>query len=180
MKVILPKGCVPIGSEGPLFFLAGPVMGGGDWQSECCLLIGKRCPQCYVAIPNYYPPEHKMMQFVVKGEMCVFGRQLIWERNYLDLAAKQGCLLFWLPCESLIAPRSDGDPYATDTRREIGEWLGHLMHDCSLRVVIGMEANFPRAENIRECFKLGLGRKFPFYSTLEDVVRAAVEMAGRA
>ena len=175
MKVVLPNSCIPIEHDDPLFFLAGPVGGGGDWQVDCCALIKSMCPQCYVAIPNRYPLEHPLMADVVTAGNISFGRQLIWERYYLDMAAKRGCLLFWCPCESKEFPRSDGEPYATDTRGEIGEWRGHLMHDQSLRVVIGADPMFPGVERIRANFEQGLRLDFPFHTTLEDVVRAAVQ-----
>ncbi len=176
MKIVLPNTLCEIDLKcGPFFFLAGPVRGGDDWQKKCCLEISKHIFQDFsVAIPCRYEDTHPLKSFRQFGTEDGFDRQLTWERYYLDMAAKKGCIIFWLPCESTVNPRLGPDPYAMDTRGELGEWRGRLMHDPSLRIVIGADSSFPGLSQIKRNFNLALGSDFPIYSTLEKTVLAAV------
>ena len=133
MKIILPKELVEIFDYKtvPIFFLAGPVLGGGDWQQEMCLEIKRQLGErdFIAAVPCRYGQTHFLRNFKVSGKTGVFEHQLDWERLYLHLASRYGCIVFWLPEESKMNPRSDGLPYAMDTRGELGEWRGQLMHN---------------------------------------------------
>ncbi len=131
MKIILPKTFVQPTPATPLFFLAGPVRGGDDWQFKCCKEIDRQIggKDFYAVIPYYHktlPANHPSFEFKVNGDENHFERQLNWERYYLDVASKSGSVIFWLPAESKTDPRPGGG-YATDTRGEIGEWRGRLM-----------------------------------------------------
>jgi len=111
----------------------------------------------------------------MSGREDYFDRQLTWERYYLDLAATTGCLIFWLPSESQVNPRIGSDPYAMDTRGELGEWRGQLMHNPSLRVVVGADRGFPGLSQIQRNFSLATKSVFPIYETLAETVAAAVK-----
>jgi hypothetical protein len=175
MRIILPKTYHSVDlTYGPLFFLAGPVRGGGDWQAECCAEISKHFTNFYAVLPCPYEMSHPLQAFKVAGKQNFFDRQLPWERYYLGLAATHGCLLFWLPAESKINPRLDG-PYAQDTYGELGEWRGRLMYEPTLRIVIGAEPNFPGLSQIQRNFNQATGTDFPIYNTLEKTVAMAVE-----
>jgi hypothetical protein len=164
MKILLPKTLYTIDpSYGPLFFLAGPIRGGGDWQATAVEEIGKCLSKFYAVLPCRYEDTHPLMQMRLSGDEGYFARQLTWERHYLSLAAVLGCIIFWLPCEGREHPRIGGEPYAMDTRGELGEWRGALMHGPSLRVVVGAERNFPGLSQIERNFNLALEREFPIY-----------------
>ncbi len=160
---------------GPLFFLAGPIRGGDDWQATCCEELREHLSSFYAAVPCRYQDTHHLARFFADSEEYYFDRQLTWERHYLDAAAAAGCVIFWLPCESKEWPRTGKDPYAMDTRGELGEWRGRLMHDPALRVVIGAEPGFPGLSQIQRNFNLATKSDFPVYSTLEETVAAAVK-----
>lgn len=175
MKIVLPKKmCELDPAYGPLFFLAGPVRGGDDWQNKCCGEIQKHLSSFYAALPCRYQENHPLIPFLMDGEEDYFERQLTWERHYLEIAATTGCLIFWLPSESKVNPRVGGDPYAMDTRGELGEWRGRLMHNPSLRVVIGAENDFPGLSQIQRNFSFGTKSYFPIYGTLTETVAAAI------
>ena len=188
MIIILPNDRVDISWPSfSLFFLAGPVLGGGDWQYKMCqhLETETRRPQgrvyggLYVAIPCRYPLSHPLRQMQCEGtpKGAPFSQQLDWERYYLDYApcTRNGRIIFWLACESKTEPRNDGNPYARDTYGELGEWRGRMMSDTSLksRVFIGAEEGFPGLDQIRRNFKAALGVDFRIYSTMQEVARAA-------
>ncbi len=175
MRIILPKTLVEIDPNyGPLFFLAGPVRGGDDWQTKCCDEIWKHLDTFYAALPCRYQEDHPTTPFRIAGKEGCFDRQLPWERHYLELAATSGCVIFWLPSESKVNPREGTDPYAMDTRGELGEWRGRMMFDSKLRVVIGAENDFPGLSQIQRNFNQALMMDFPIYPTLAETVAAAL------
>lgn len=175
MKIALPKTLCDIDlSYGPLFFLAGPVRGGGNWQTKCCEEIRRHISNFYAALPCRYQENHPLIPFRMTGKEDHFDHQLTWERHYLDIAADTGCIIFWLPSESKVNPRIGGDPYAMDTRGELGEWRGRLMHDTKLRIVIGAESDFPGLSQIQRNFNFATKSDFPIYGTLAETVVAAI------
>jgi hypothetical protein len=181
VRIILPKKSCHIDlSYGPPFFLAGPVLGGDDWQHRCTGEIWNHIKNFYAAIPSRYAPDHSLMRFrAPDSNHAQYGSQLEWERFHLDLAYTMGCVIFWLPCESRTNSRTDGNPYARDSYGELGELRGRMMHDHSLRVVVGAEANFPGLNVIQRNFNLALRRRFPIYTNLTDTVQAAMQIVNR-
>jgi hypothetical protein len=180
MKILLPKNYVEIPENTPVFFLAGPVRGGDDWQQACCNLLQKQMgdTEFYVAIPYFIqvlPENHPLLLAQVIADTKHFPRQLNWERYYIDLAAKQGCLIFWLPEESKTNPRIGGGPYATDTRGEVGEWRGRMMYNKTAKVVIGGEEGFEGFDVLCRNFKFALGDTFEVGKTLEETVFQAIQ-----
>lgn len=181
MKIILPKNLPEIDlNYGPLFFLAGPVNGGGNWQKRCCELLKNVIPNCYVAIPYYHdnPDKLTLNDEEIKGREDVFERQLDWERYFLEFAAKNGCLIFWLPEEDKNNPRpQERGPYATDTRGEIARWSVELKYNPTHRIVIGAEPNFHSLSQIQRNFSKDQGHECIFPETLEETVQEAVKKA---
>ncbi len=179
MKIITPKTFCEIDPNyGPLFFLAGPVRGGDDWQKTCCEEIAKSIPNFYAAIPYYRKTldEFPLADLAEKGIEDKFARQLDWERYYLEKAAREGCIIFWLPEESKTNPRpADGGAYATDTRGEIARWSVELKYNPQFRVVVGAEPGFPSVSQIERNFGFDQGCEVKFPTTLEETVKAAVE-----
>ncbi len=181
MKIVLPKDHVGLSEYGdfPIFFLAGPVLGGGDWQYEMCGEIRSQLGErdFLVAIPQRYGQNHFLRNFRVSGKTGVYERQLDWERHYLHLAGTHGCIIFWLPEESVEHPRNDGLPYAMDTRGELGEWRGQLMYNHFLRIVIGGEKNFPGLDGVVRNFKSAIHPDFPIYENMRALASAAITKA---
>jgi hypothetical protein len=167
----------------PLFFLAGPVRGGGDWQLAMSLALEELCKGvggCFIASPDRYEPTHPLWKYRADGMETRFPRQLNWERYYIERAAKYynpGCLVFWLGCESKEKPHPGPEPYAMDTRGELGEWRGRMMHDKSISLVIGAEEGFFGLSQIQRNFSQALGYEFPIYPTIEKTAEAAVKLA---
>lgn len=169
----------------PMFFLAGPILGGGDWHVPMSEMLKKRLNDLIVVNPSRYAsshPHYKYHEYLERetshiaqslSDVNFFERQTDWERHYLVQAAElwpTGCVIFWLATQK--EERPDGMPYAMDTRGEIGEWRGHLQHNPNLRVVIGAEKDFPGLRTIKRNFELALPG-FPIYDTMEEVVEKA-------
>ena len=180
MRIILPNNLtLRKYTYGPVFFFAGPVKGGDDWQAKACDCMRVYLSEFYAVLPCRYPKQHPLRQYEVVDKEDHFERQALWERHYLELAARRGCIIFWLPCESKIDSRDDAGPYARDTYGELGEWRGRMMVDDKLKVVVGAEEDFPGLRTIKCNFDAALGGNFTIYSSMEDTVKAALAMIFR-
>lgn len=183
MYLVLPKTLPSphdIPSNLPLFFLAGPILGGGDWQYRMTKLLMAELPNSIIVNPSRYSHEHPLYQYRVDGKKDAFPRQTDWERHFLRQAGgncETGCIIFWLAAESKRTPRNDGQPYARDTAGEVGEWRAHLMHDKTLRVAMGADPDYPGLSVVERNFELALGPSFTIYRTMEEVVTQARKLA---
>lgn len=183
VSLILPlhRPNIYVRRKEPFFYLAGPVLGGGDWHYNMIDLLSDKVGRCIVANPSNYRSAHPLHPLRLKetAESQTFERQKLWERHYMLHAAKvarRGALIFWLPAENKRKPRDDGNPYAMDTRGEIGEWRGRLMHDRDLRVIVGAEEGFPGLPQILFDFQDALGSEFEILTSMEAVANAAAEL----
>jgi hypothetical protein len=190
MFLVLPKSNPVLESyrDYPMYFFGGPIQGAGDWHSLLSRMLMKRLERLIIVNPSRYDsthPDYRWHEFLNtetkhirrSAPAMVFDRQTDWERYYMRLAAelwKTGCIIFWLATQK--TERTDGQPYATDTRGELGEWRAHLMHNRDLRVVIGAEPDFPGLRVIKRNFELAVPG-FPIFDSLDEVVEQAVKYA---
>src|SRR5258708_2039413 len=121
MNLILPNTRASLGGldANPMFFLAGPILGGGDWQHRATTMLARRWKKCVIVNPSRYDAKHPLSSHRMEGDENWFKRQTDWERYYLEFAAGDalhGCIIFWLPTQK--EPREDGSPYARDTYGE--------------------------------------------------------------
>lgn len=185
MRIIVPKRFVT--PNYPLFFLAGPVRGGGDWQADMFRTLQRFLPRerGTAVSPCRWgkDPKHPLTGSFAQGPEERFEHQLDWERYYLERAGlptnKPGCIIFWLPLESQTHPHPGPEPYAMDTRGELGEWRGRMMHNPRIHLVIGADPKFLGLSQIRRNFSAALGYTFPIYHTMEETARAAIELADK-
>jgi hypothetical protein len=113
----------------------------------------------------------------MEGQEDKFPRQLDWERFYLNEAGihrRRGCIIFWLGCESKELPHPGPEPYGMDTRGELGEWRGRMMHE-SVALVIGAEDNFYGLSQIERNFTQALNSKIRISDSLEATADSAIE-----
>ena len=152
-----------------LFFLAGPIKGSGlNWRAEMIqeLLALTDKEKIIVVDPTrIYPPDHILLKqhaLQSKQKQGEFKSAATWERHYLERAAdtKNGCIVFWLPCESKTEPRKDGHPYGLDSRSELGEWRGRYVerkllapHQPNYNLAIGTESGFLGERTVRQNFE---------------------------
>ena len=138
----------------PVFYQAGPIRGAGDWQLPAARWLMRRMPKAIICSPCRYPAGHPLLKRPITSLLKPYDRQTDWEDVGMKYAARyaiNGCLIFWLPRESRVAPRAKKDgPYAQDTYGELGYWRRCIEEQRSLavaqrdlRIVIGAEEGFP-------------------------------------
>jgi hypothetical protein len=182
MPIYVPKQIVPLTPtiDSPLFFLAGPIRGGGDWQAQMAETIMDKEPSSLIACPSRWCADHRLAKHFHQPFSQADNRQLVWERHYLKQAglepAVPGCVIFWLGLESDTDPHPGPEPYAMDTRREIGKFTAYAeMMD--VRVVVGGNSNFHGLNVIMFELSEAFGSPFPFYETMAEVAEHAIATA---
>ena len=184
MPIYLPKPIVRLTPtfERPLLFLAGPIHGGGDWQAQMAELLLKHEPGALIACPVRWDGAHRLAHHFYHPFAQAMNRQLVWERHYLKQAGLEpnvpGCVIFWLSFESTEDPHGGPEPYAMDTRREIGKFTAYA-EMTSVRMVIGGDRRFYGLDVILFELNEAFGEPIPFYERMEDVAAQAVLTARR-
>lgn len=178
MKIVVPNSTVSV-FDNPCFFLAGPVAGARDWHSDFCVEIEKQLPGLdpIVFIPKSLSFLDNKLRSCSASSDFNFDSQLYWETHHLDLCSSgvqaRGCVIFWLEEESKKYPRDDGNPYAMETRREIGEFIGMTKTNRNLRFVVGAQAGFPGLITINSRLSSHL-IDFKCYRAVREIVSAAI------
>lgn len=144
--------------EGPLIYLAGPIQGSVDWQSEAIDALGDLAPDVHVA-------SQRGANF--KGGM---DKQLVWERACIDRAARDGVILFWCARET---NHRCNRTYAAQMRFEMGEWMVKATLGLA-RVVVGIEKGFTGGPYLQRRFLLDFP-SVPVCRALRQTCVAAVE-----
>ena len=186
MKILIPKRDTVPGpqpsSVHPLFFLAGPIWGGADWQDEMCRILDQLSQHCVIACPCNWEENHPLgASFVGEDDHLRYPKQTHWERCYLELAGlthPQGCVVFWLPFESKEFPHPGPGPYARDTREEIGRWEVRMELQ-GARVVFGGDPNFYGLDVIRTNLDDAMGHRVPVYASMRETAEAALKTSVR-
>lgn len=195
MTIYLPKKIVPLfpTRSHPLFFLAGPIRGGGDWQADMAEFIIAGESGAYIACPSRWTGGHRLKDHFYQPFSQADTRQLVWERHYLKQAGLMpkvpGCVIVWLGLEDKRNPHPGPEPYAMDTRREIGKFTAYLevlrdfpeLHGrLDIRVVVGGHPDFYGLDVIMDELSNAMNRQLLFYTDMMDVVRDAILTARAA
>jgi len=174
MPIYVPKQIITLNptTDSPLLFLAGPIRGGGDWQSEMAEQILSQEPSANIACPSRWNDTHRLACHFHQAFSPADNRQLVWERHYLKQAGLElgvpGCIIFWLGHEYAHNPHPGPEPYAMDTRREIGKFTA-FAEMMNVRMVVGGDRGFYGLDVILFELSEAYGKLFPFYETMEDV-----------
>ena len=169
-----------IPTDKPVVFSAGPIRNGPIWQNEAMLHAGQRGEDIFFASPLRDTEDDfdlRLERYLAPATKIQFPRQRAWEQYYLNQAAEQGCVFFWLakplPREAWQWPEKS---YAQITMLELGGWLKAKELIPETRLVIGIEDGFPEQSTVQfeiETVLPGL----PIYTTLKDTVNAAIDVA---
>jgi hypothetical protein len=163
-KIIIAPHYVEV--SGPIIYLAGPMQGAADWQSEAIQYIHNKNSQLHIASPRR--PTLGKEPFTEAD----WHEQVDWEHFYLQRASENGVILFWLAKE---AQHRCDRAYAQTTRFELGETVA--MHKFTrIKVVVGIENGFSGGRYIRKT----LAKKYPqilVYDNLKETCEAAIRLA---
>lgn len=174
--LLRPKYAIPPElADRKIFFLAGPIRGGGNWQMRAAEIIWKKYPGSIVADPTRWDKVAEkansvekdailkhLMYSIGKLDESTFPRQAIWEKVHMLKSAGKGKLLFWFEKESENDPRpKDEGVYAQDTRVEAGMWIEKLKQNNKLQVKFG--GNWEIDSDGRETDNSFGGLNFIFY-----------------
>ena len=150
---------------GPLIFLAGPIQGAPLWQPEAMDIL-RDFGDVHVASPR------RLEKHVGEFTEHDYNTQVDWEHHYLDLAAANGVILFWLPVEAEQVP---GRAYAQTSRFELGEAVArHYLK--GVNVVVGIEKGFTNERYLRRTI-MNKAPGIPLCDTLGETCQRAWKMA---
>jgi hypothetical protein len=161
---------------GPLIFLAGPIKGAIHWQDDAVEHIWSLDDTDHIHIAN---PRRSFTKLTkekkpVKFTPEMFNEQVDWETKYLNRAAANGVILFWLAKESIhLCERA----YAQTTRFEFAEWKEKHSRT-GVKIAVGIEEGFSGAHYIRRRMTQDYP-DIPIRDTLEDTCRDAVALIAR-
>ncbi len=157
--VLTPPEIVDVDEN--VIFVAGPIQGAPDWQSEAIKIIHGIDSSIIVASPrkDYEPGTF------------VYEKQVDWETHFLRQAGKSGVVAFWLATQTIETP---GRAYAQTTRFELAEWkIKHEYYGAKL--TIGIEDGFGNERYIRRRFEQD-APEVKIANTLEVMCVNAIEL----
>jgi hypothetical protein len=149
--------------DGPLIYLDGPIQGAIDWHSEAIGVLDEFAPGIHVASPRAK---------VWKGK---FEQQLAWEVKYLDRAAREGVILYWMAKET---QHRCNRAYAQAARFQLGEWCARSRAGLA-RLVVGIEKGFTGGVYLRRRLTLAYPN-IPVCRSLRQTCIAAAELVQAA
>lgn len=117
-----------------VIFLAGPIQGTSDWQS----ILGTKLSQIF---NDLIYGSNVIIASPRTQAKIDYQEQVDWETLWLQRAAKNGMIVFWLARETI---HDCSRSYAQTTRFELGEWLAKAED----RVIIGVEEGFSGSKYI--------------------------------
>jgi hypothetical protein len=168
-KVILPPNYRDY--EGKLIFLAGPIQGAPPWHDPAINLIHARDLEMNVASPSRCVGDEYLQQNPAEfGNR--FTEQVDWETEYLNRAAKDGTILFWMPKERTHFCER---PYSQTTRQEWGEWTTKCKYE-GHKIAIGIQPGFSGERYIRRRLSQDLP-DLEIFTTLRETCWDAIEKA---
>ena len=115
-EVINPRHNRPLSDDEEVVFLAGPIQGAPDWQSDFATRIMERRPGLVIATPR--------APIDIQRDEFDFNAQVDWEDEHLWRAAKLGGIVFYFAAQDKALPYREGRAYAQTTRIELGKILG--------------------------------------------------------
>lgn len=138
------------------------VRGAPNWQDEAIDFLFSKNKDLIIVSPRRGARE-KIASYIFDGDNNYFSRQRAWERHYLDIASKNGVILFWLPGEE---NHDCNKVYGAMTRLELGQCMANYKNDNSIKFVVGSDGKFPELDTIRYDLILDAPKK-EIYNSLE-------------
>lgn len=177
MIIFPPKeGYDKIKAEDFVVFLAGPIQGAEDWQSEACGTLWDSFHDDYDPNPLFGDRRLWIANPRAKDWHRDYEGQVKWETAHLHSACWGGVIMFW--CAKQQTHFCDR-PHGQTTRFELGEWIGRkdvlwASEEYNVRLVVGIEPGFSNESYIRS--RLGaLWPEMKIPSTLHETCGLVME-----
>ncbi len=147
-------------AKDPALFLAGPIQGAPDWQSQAVhLLSGLYKGSRPLLVFN---PRHQYNEGEFNKDI-----QVQWEKNHLLRAGKLGAIMFWFARRDESLPYEEGRLYAQTSRIEFGRIIGWKDYNRLINTAVGIEDGYIGNEHyIRST---AFEHSIPVYSSLAEV-----------
>jgi hypothetical protein len=155
----------------PLIFLAGPIRGTSDWQSEAIQYFLDK--EADVAIANPRRTVAPGLEQYVREGTIPCERQRAWELDELEVAARTGAIVFWLQGET---EHKCEKSYGAMTRAELGHWLARYAMSPSVPFVIGSDGKFSELDTLLVDVQRFAPDLLPLYSTLAETCGRALDI----
>lgn len=183
INLIVPANSIVLSEEqlkkNNIYFLAGPILGGGNWQKDAIKMLEQKDPGCYVVCPwDWYQP-HELYASSIPQDKLLALKHKEWTTYYMELSAKYGSLIFWLPCE-----KQHTDNYIRDTYYQLKLWGNSYSKNWAIyNITIGAEGKFPSLSIIKKNWleDSKIQPSYPtnipetlFYTTIEDTIIGAI------
>jgi hypothetical protein len=155
-----------------MLFLAGPIQGAPDWQSEAISLIKERQNDFELSRLHIANPRREY----IDGTFS-YPEQVAWEKRNILRAAKYGAVLFWFAKQDPTIEYESGRAYAQTSRVEFGRVCGWKDYALNLKLIIGIEPGYTGSERyFRTCAD---EHHLTVYEDLASSTNAALELISR-
>lgn len=160
-------------SKGLNIFLAGPILGTDDWQTEASgtLIRLGIMDNDNERIINVFNPRRPQFTDLKDFSDDTFYEQVDWEHDHLARTKLDGVTVFWLANKTIDMPHRN---YALTTLFELGEAIGAHEHGATNPIVVGIEPGFTNEKYLRYT----INKKAPLVtvtSSLDDTCLAAYQ-----
>jgi hypothetical protein len=164
-----PKDSVGMQNIEPMLFLAGPIQGAPDWQSEAIRILERGSNSAELGRLHIANPRREY----VDGTFS-YPEQVAWEKRHILRAAKYGAVMFWFAKQDPAIEYEEGRAYAQTSRVEFGRVCGWKDYAINLKMIIGIEPGYNGSERyFRTCAE---EHNLPVYEDLISTTNATLEL----
>lgn len=167
MSTIVHRPPEILSTDSPSIFLAGPIQGAPNWQSDAEVIFGELLKND-AAVHIFNP----------KADNLDHGKekQIQWEKKYLRQARRYGAILFWFAAQDFsIKDYPEGRAYAQTSRIEFGRAIGWKDCDYLIRLGVGIDPQY-RGGNVDYIKDCAAEHKIPVHDDLKRLCMHVVEL----
>jgi len=160
-RIHLPPNYSDVPKGKSLVFLAGPIQGSPDWQTETAIKMTNYIDDLHVASPRR----------IEEGKDFDYKQQVTWEKAHLRRSRELGVIMFWFASQDMALEYEAGRSYAQTTRIEIGRAFG--WHDAKpFPLVIGFDPQYTENGGGSERYIRAMAQEsqIPVLDSLEDTI----------
>lgn len=135
-------------NHGLNIFLAGPILGTGDWQNEAGEILTRLAgmdldPARHINVFNPRRPEFTDLKDFSDD---TFYEQVDWEHEHLARTKALGIMVFWLANKTIEMPHRN---FGLTTLFELGEAIATHAISGTNPIVVGIEPGFTNEKYLR-------------------------------